>query len=479
MKADDEISMLLRHFRSKPVFAAGPNVTEGSMHQQGKRQSRKHHRGYSDVKYYAADNKITLSYLHVNPITNKDEHSTIIFLVFQLSVSSRVVKCIHCSASDKSSSDLIKARMDHICSTELPGVNSSLFSVASCLLQLLDDDMLNSYHSTRGETFHQLIQRSYHKTNLVNTLHLLDLQILLLRCAAAGRTRSQTLSPLPVAFASIKGDDALARIVFGASNELYLGGFRTAKMERKKQHQSTDPWLLLSFLLSLPIKDGRLMKDDKDNTIINTDNRRLQGNIVANLTLALDTSDPTPSFLNLAEKYGTIQAYHGTKIESVWSILNYGLLNLSYNKALSQNGAIMGDGIYVSSSRQVAESFAVMAAERTPPSLPYAFEHESLLHLLSYANVNIAKLDPLDTYDIKCLAVFRATIIQPPKNHDEEFDERITRQEGKYFVCENDEFVRISKLHLTFELSKKVQWLPTGIPFVVLLIALVWIFSFS
>ena len=111
--------------------------------------------------------------------------------------------------------------------------------------------------------------------------------------------------------------------------------------------------------------------------------------------------------------------------------------------------------------------------------MPYALEHESLLHLLSYANINVAKLDPLDTYDIRCLAVFEATIIQPPHHNTEEFDERITRQEGKYFVCENDEFVRISKLHLTFELSKKVKWMPRGIPLslVVLLIALVWVFS--
>lgn len=474
--------MLLRHFRPRPAFATSLGGKEGSIHQQRKRLSRKHPRGYSYVEYDAAHNKITLSYLHsclhVSPITNRDEHPLIIFLVFELSVSPRVVKCIYCSASDRSTSDLINARMDHICSNELPGVNSSLFSVVSCLLQLLNGNILNAYHSTRGETFYQLIRRS-HTTNPVNTFHLLDLQILLLRCSATGRTRSQTLSPLPAEFSSIKGDDVLARIVFSASNELYLRGFRTVRMEQENQHQSTDTWLLLSFLVSLPIKNGSLLNVDIDNTMANSDSKKRQGHIDAKLTLELDTYCPTPSFLELAEKYGTIQAYHGTKIEYAWSILNYGLFNLSYNKALSQNGAMMGDGIYVSSSRQVAENFAVMAAERTSPLLPYALEHESLLHLLSYANVNVAKLDPLDTYDIRCLAVFEATIIQPPHHNTEEFDERITRQEGKYFVCENDEFVRISKLHLTFELSKKVKWMPRGIPLslVVLLIALVWVFS--
>jgi hypothetical protein len=117
-----------------------------------------------------------------------------------------------------------------------------------------------------------------------------------------------------------------------------------------------------------------------------------------------------------------------------------------------------------------------MAAERPPRILAYAFEHESLLHLLAYANVNVSKLDPLDTYDIKCLPVFEATIIKPPED-DAEFDKRISRQDGKYFVCEDSEFVRVRRLHLKFELIKKVNawaWLPR-IPFS-LLVFLVFLF---
>ena len=74
----------------------------------------------------------------------------------------------------------------------------------------------------------------------------------------------------------------------------------------------------------------------------------------------------------------------------------------------------MGAGVYLSSSKQVAESFAIKATERVQPALSLAFQHESLIHLLCYANVDVASLDPLDSYDITCLPVFEATIIKPP-----------------------------------------------------------------
>ena len=53
-----------------------------------------------------------------------------------------------------------------------------------------------------------------------------------------------------------------------------------------------------------------------------------------------------------------------------------------------------------------------------------------------------------------------------------------TRQEGKYFVCTDSEFIRITKLHLTIELRKKTSiWdmLPR-IPMwlIVVILALLW-----
>ncbi len=134
----------------------------------------------------------------------------------------------------------------------------------------------------------------------------------------------------------------------------------------------------------------------------------------------------------------------------------------------------MGDGVYLSSSRRVAEHFARSAAERPPPALSVAFQHESLLHLLCHAGIDVSDLDPLDSYSITCFPVFEATIIKPPppgiaddgdivgKEDGKEYatTSTATRQEGKYYVCSDGEFVRISKLHLTFELSKKSSFWP-------------------
>jgi hypothetical protein len=493
---DEEISTLLRHFRSRPRFAISSPCgsgtlpsTSGPRRHVPKQRFRQCDRGYTSVKYAALEDKIVLTYLHVQH--NSDACPICVYLTFEMSVSTKVVKCIHCSAPNKSISDLIQSKMDVICDHRLSETNTesdvaSLFSIASRLLQMLNceiptiDIITHSYD--KGETYHGLVKRSIRLAtpihSHVNSGHLLiDLQTLLMRCAAAGRTRSHILSPVPVEFASMtnKGRDcdALAHLVFNASNELYMCGFRGVTM----QQQTSDAWALLSFILSLPMIDSRLSKSSASNDTTS------MKSVAGRLSLELNTIniDPPPSFTKLANKYGTIQVYHGTKIASTWSILNHGLQNLSNNKALSQNGAIMGEGVYLSSSRKVAENFAIMAAERPPKPLALALEHESLLYLLYFANINVAKLDPLNTYDIKCLPVFEAAIIKPPAKEMgyNEFDERITHQEGKYFVCADSEFVWITKLHLTFELTNKVdvwRWLP-AVPFslLVFLVALVGI----
>lgn len=195
------------------------------------------------------------------------------------------------------------------------------------------------------------------------------------------------------------------------------------------------------------------------------------GTITTTLCLEIGNTlgDASPSFSSLASKHGTLQAYHGTKVENVWSILNFGLQNLSYNETLAQNGAMLGEGVYLTTARRVAESFAINAAERAPRTLSGAFYHESLLHLLHFGNADVANLDPLDGYEIKCLPVFEAKIIKPPSdendndNTDKGFSLRSrkrkelsgTYQEGKYYVCSNGEYVRLTRLYLTIELTKK------------------------
>ena len=49
---------------------------------------------------------------------------------------------------------------------------------------------------------------------------------------------------------------------------------------------------------------------------------------VGQLCLGIGTAlgDERQAFSHYADKYGTVQAYHGTKIESAWSTLNNGLI---------------------------------------------------------------------------------------------------------------------------------------------------------
>lgn len=248
------------------------------------------------------------------------------------------------------------------------------------------------------------------------------------------------------------------------------------QLEEQNQHA----WTMLTFLLSLPWTKGGSLISDNSNSNAKT------VNIILDISSAL--GDKAPEFARHAKEFGTVHAYHGTTIEKTWSILNHGLRNLSYDSALSENGAMMGAGVYLSTAFEVAEMFA-QTATRSTKALTFAIQHESLLRLLHFAKVDVAALGPLDEYDISCLPVFEAIIIAPPAEHNGEqesaaeqtsiYSKKCARQEGKYFVADSD-LIRISKLHLRFDLAKKSglwSWLPSCPPLcaVVILIAILWL----
>jgi len=62
-------------------------------------------------------------------------------------------------------------------------------------------------------------------------------------------------------------------------------------------------------------------------------------------------------FERACEKYGKIRAFHGSAVQNWFSILKNGLQNLSGTK-LQKNGALFGDGIYLSSELRVCQNFA-------------------------------------------------------------------------------------------------------------------------
>jgi len=331
---------------------------------------------------------------------------------------------------------------------------------------------------------------------------MIDVQTLLMRCAAAGRNRSKVCTPVPVEFntsSSVGNDDALSRRIFRASNQLYMNGFRGQQQTQHQQmhDKSEDAKTLLTFLLSLPWTGGsRLVNSSTSSSTATTaaaaTTATSSKSKVAKLTININTAlgSPSPSFTALANKYGTIQAFHGTKIESTWSIINHGLINLSYHGSLSANGAMLGEGVYLSSSKQVAEYFAQSAAQSPVPALASAFQHECILHLLCLGNIDISDLEPLNSYDITCLPVFEATIIKPSSSTSGDDDSSTTNnkasknptiQDGKYYVCKDSEYIRLTNLHLTIELRKKTSiwsWITSSsslsLPLIVVGIALLW-----
>mmetsp|Transcript_5055 Transcript_5055/g.9886 ORF Transcript_5055/g.9886 Transcript_5055/m.9886 type:complete len:574 (-) Transcript_5055:39-1760(-) len=564
---DNEVSTVLRHFRPRPGFASS-GIEHGELltrRATGPRQRQKRHRsrdrGFSSVQFIAAPpsspsassshdsrnrgGKLRLTYLHVeapNDDRNGSSSAICVFLTFEIEVITRWVECVQCSAPCQSLTDAIKSYLDDRCNelsacyppstteNSFPSTfttaasTPSLFLVTSQLLQLLNNDFPTSLF--RGDAIvmksslsQQVVEPSpdamIHRVaktfvrrpkqpSPATIAALLDVQMLLVRCAAAGRNRSEICAPVPAEFANSVGrddGDAVARLVFEASNQLYICGFHGEEQQPQQcpRRLDTAAWSLLSFFLSLPwtagsqLTTGTVTDDSAKNSNWNDDDNGIKTSSktrVGTLRLDIGTAlgDAPPAFSRRANQYGTIQAYHGTKISSAWSILNHGLRNLSRNDALRQNGAMMGEGVYLSSSRRVAESFAIKAAERPPRALASAFRHECLLHLLCHAGVDIASLDPLDGYDIVCLPVFEATIVKPSPTattgeedalNNESNDNCTTRQEGKYFVCADGEFVRLTNLHLAFELSKKSnvwRWLPSRIPvsLIVLLAAMLW-----
>jgi len=197
----------------------------------------------------------------------------------------------------------------------------------------------------------------------------------------------------------------------------------------------------------------------------------------------------SPRFARLCQKYGVVTVYHGTNIDHVWSILNNGFWNMSDNPLFCKNGAIMGSGVYLSTSKKVATFFATNNSSKNANKIRTALKHDSLRNILplmenSFCFDNDKECDGNDDgddekrkkdldelYDISCYSVFEARIIRPPnddnnnnqndnKNGDDEraaseSSKSSTRRDGKYYVVPNGHDIRITRLYLTFEFTRK------------------------
>ena len=316
---------------------------------------------------------------------------------------------------------------------------------------------------------------------------LLDLQVFLMRCAATSSNSANLCTPLPLPWEGAQGHHVLSL----SDNPVH----RSLKTEMLASPENTNQSKqllrrkeeLLAFFKSLPSTNfGRLAiscpkrGDAHDPSTISSSSACHKIDLTLDLMGA--RGDDSPKFTALAEEFGTVTAFHGTQIDNIWSILNYGLMNLSNHDRMRKNGAIMGDGVYLSTSRDVAYFFATSQSQSRLDRRVWE-RNQSFWNLIQgvtdnglYKDQQALRAKSGKTnieMSVACYAVIEATIIRPPpptrggsvpsknlkgKTH--------TRRNGKYFVVSNPEdYLRMEKIHLTIELKRQEKSFWNSPPF--------------
>ena len=429
--------------------------------------------------------------------SNKDSYTT--FVVYS---DDNTVEGSVCRPLARGKWEILTRNLRSICET-LNGNNLGLFAVLSKLLlslNLLQTKVLNLMNNAYNEKDNLLSPLTDREKN--NCLERLlekggsscsggvDLAILLLRCAAMGKHAELFAHPFP------RTGHPIAESIWNITERhqrFQRRRFRKSKANPRSSmvfHPSEHQHL--GFLCSLPwMKQGR----------ITVTRRSLKKGEARTFDLCLHLNDNkgsendalhSPRFARSCHRHGGITVFHGTCMENVWSILHNGFFNPSKvgrgGNEFVKNGAMLGSGVYLTTSRKVATFFATSnASARTVRN---ALNHDSLKNLLSMASSGETLLwgegkiqdgdDRISTFldelfNVSCFPVFEAKIIRPPCSDDRSIEPisqikkrnssvgngtTITRHDGKYYVVPDGREIRITKLHLTFELTQRKRETP-------------------
>jgi len=319
-----------------------------------------------------------------------------------------------------------------------------------------------------------------------------DLAIILLRCAALGKHRDIFCHPFPRTREGSLADRvwnatesyqrfqrrriARQQRLEGGSNNTKDGALSKVSMPlHSSEHE------LLGFLCSLPwMNRGWITVTRPQGPSGNEEYVQECQGLRFKVCLHLDGNDDgsnsdishCPRFVRSCHDQGELIVYHGTHMENVWSILNNGLFNPSGigkgGTEFVKNGAVLGSGIYLSTKISVANRFAWLNAKTQ--KIRTALMHDCTKSLLSMApgsselginpgirelgkdNVDSKRVSFEERYDISCFPVFEARIPHPPEEGKHSSDDRL---EGAVCVVRDERDVRITKLHVTFELKRK------------------------
>ncbi|CAJ1954338.1 unnamed protein product [Cylindrotheca closterium] len=487
---DDEIAQVLQHFRVKPDFLTN----------KGQRRKRDKH---SVHLRYVKDNKcLELFCLHLH--VSKHDNRMVLRLKFRISTrkphtvmyqSSKLSKPAEKAQADEK----LRQIMDNLCETvsrfaEARIEELSLFSVISKLLAALNGKIIfkqlaklqleisQSFCTDGAKTGNKQV---YHLPRVEkmkkSTEHCMDLQVFLMRCAATSKSRTTMVTPVPPGdlWSMAVNNGMTAPLVLATTNEsiaMPLTAFPqtlSTKSTTQQYEIRCARQELCGYLSCLPWTfDGHVSAESSTKAL------KSGANIRVVLSMEDAMGDDLPRFEKLADERGVATAYHGTKLNAVWSILNHGLLNLSGTQQC-QHGAMLGSGVYVSPSLQVAEFFA--KSTELQPNVFWQWVQNQQRKSSIKDGAAIPWLDDMQItatkdFNIACRAVVQTRIILPPtrssprKGGTAADFQNATRRDGKYFVVPNDQDIQITKIHLTFEFQKKRSNLLAGIAFCLLIL---------
>ncbi|KAL3909012.1 MAG: hypothetical protein SGILL_008261, partial [Bacillariaceae sp.] len=239
---------------------------------------------------------------------------------------------------------------------------------------------------------------------------------------------------------------------------------------KRNVHPTVDEQAMIEFLACMEwTEHARISindnKDDDDKKIKASPNTVTATSKSTKVTINLNR-DTTPQFKHLAEKRGSLKAFHGTSVESAWSILNFGL---QQHPSIQKNGAFMGPGVYLSSNYDVAYFFATQngSAKRLAPEMwrssPCFWR---LVASKTTTTDNLRKMAQDHSLDLMCYVVVECTIIQPTTPDDHRSSGRTknsnqretSKQEGTYYVVPNLHEIHMENMHLTFEFIKRPRF---------------------
>ena len=450
MNTNDDISIVLKNFRPRPHFAVVAN--QQHRHSSLSRKQQRSLGFFTNVTYHRKANQLRLFYVHPG----------VILCTIQLNVSTIEPYSVSFKVRKFWQDENVKrilltlhAFLTEVCSqfSQSGGDNnpkndnkaSSLFSVVSRLLLSLNTRDMRKSITMNIEGPFLFVEKTQARRDI------LDLQKFLLRCAATSRKSANLCTPLPFVDDENMASHELAahRILMSTDSS------KLATPPIRRQHYRSQA-SLLTFLLSSPwTQEGKM--STSSTTVSSRKNPTTSSNSkIVHLCLDLQEAlgDDPPRYCQLAQERGVVTVYHGTQIEHVWSILNHGLVNLSDTK-MAKNGAMLGNGVYLSTSFDVAYFFATSNNKAVHPKV---WNHSSLRNLLlHYSTINSKTLALLldqerNRIAVSCYCVVEASILLPPSNQTS----TATRREGKYFVVPNpQDDLRIKKLYLTLEIISK------------------------